>query len=264
MLLFICVCIWVGEFACFCLASHSGGLLCLFHVSAVEEHVGSLLHHFLLAHHLHKLVVAADPGSRGALDVAVVVPRVQGVARVDQHTVKGVHDGLSVLPTDVARHVQPGREGNHVLNLHPVLVPKSKPLELDCKHVGRVADEHLLDCPDHLLAPWAAILVAAVQDLLASEHVECLFQRPGPEYFQVQVQDGIKLVRLVVAGGAVDLAPELAPLLRDGDPLVLDAVAATMVSMGKDTEPILQEARKNARGHAKVVITHALGQLSRS
>ncbi len=44
----------------------------------------------------------------------------------------------------------------------------------------------------------------------------------------------------------------------------LDAVAATMVSMGKDTEPILQEARKNSRGHAKVAITHALGQLSRS
>lgn len=65
-----------------------------------------------------------------------------------------------------------------------------------------------------------------------------------------------------VAGSS--LAPELAPLLRDGDLLVLDAVAATMVSMGKDTEPILQEARKNARGHAKVVITHALGQLSRS
>ena len=65
-----------------------------------------------------------------------------------------------------------------------------------------------------------------------------------------------------VAGSS--LAPELAPLLRDGDPLVLDAVAAIMVSMGKDTEPILQEARKNARGHAKVAITHALGQLSRS
>lgn len=59
------------------------------------------------------------------------------------------------------------------------------------------------------------------------------------------------------------LAPELAPLLKDEDPLVLDAVAATMVSMGKDAEPILQEARKDARGHAKVAITHALGQLSR-
>ena len=65
-----------------------------------------------------------------------------------------------------------------------------------------------------------------------------------------------------VAGSS--LAPELAPLLKDGDALVLDAVAATMVSMGKDTEPILREARKNARGHAKVAITHALGQLSRS
>ena len=65
-----------------------------------------------------------------------------------------------------------------------------------------------------------------------------------------------------VAGAS--LAPELAPLLEDGDPLVLDAVAATMVSMGKATEPILHEARKSSRGHAKVAITHALGQLSRS
>jgi len=65
-----------------------------------------------------------------------------------------------------------------------------------------------------------------------------------------------------VAGAS--LAPDLAPLLEDGDPLVLDAVAATMVSMGKATEPILLEARKSSQGHAKVAITHALGQLSRS
>ena len=64
-----------------------------------------------------------------------------------------------------------------------------------------------------------------------------------------------------VAGAS--LAPRLAPLLKDDDPLVLDAVTAVMVSMGSATEKILEGARKDAQGHAKVAITHALGQLSR-
>ena len=59
------------------------------------------------------------------------------------------------------------------------------------------------------------------------------------------------------------LAPRLAPLLADEDPLVLDAVTAAMVSMGSATEKVLEGARKDAQGHAKVAITHALGQLSR-
>ncbi|MBI22899.1 MAG: hypothetical protein CMN05_04820 [Roseibacillus sp.] len=64
-----------------------------------------------------------------------------------------------------------------------------------------------------------------------------------------------------VAG--VSLAPRLAPLLKDDDRLVLDAVTAVMVSMGRGAEKILEAARKDAQGHAKVAITHALGQLSR-
>ncbi|MEC9053922.1 MAG: hypothetical protein VX633_01355 [Verrucomicrobiota bacterium] len=59
------------------------------------------------------------------------------------------------------------------------------------------------------------------------------------------------------------LAPKLIPLLADEDPLVLDAVTAVMVSMGSATEKILEEARKSSKGHARVAITHALGQLSR-
>ena len=51
--------------------------------------------------------------------------------------------------------------------------------------------------------------------------------------------------------------------MKDDDPLVLDAVTAVMVSMGSATEKILEGARKDAQGHAKVAITHALGQLSR-
>ena len=68
--------------------------------------------------------------------------------------------------------------------------------------------------------------------------------------------------QLRYVGGAT-LAPELAPLLKDGEPLVLDAVAAVMVSIGKDARVILEEAKKDAQGHARVAITHALGQLSR-
>ncbi|MBJ05867.1 MAG: hypothetical protein CMO40_01945 [Verrucomicrobiaceae bacterium] len=58
-------------------------------------------------------------------------------------------------------------------------------------------------------------------------------------------------------------APGLLPLLADEDPLVLDAVTALMVSMGSATEKILEKARRDSKGHARVAITHALGQLSR-
>ena len=57
------------------------------------------------------------------------------------------------------------------------------------------------------------------------------------------------------------MAPRLAPLLRDGVPLVLDAVTAVMVSMGEGARPALQEAIKGAEGHAKVAIEHALHQI---
>lgn len=87
-------------------------------------------------------------------------------------------------------------------------------------------------------------------------------------YASVALGDGPATIRsfllqqLRYVGGAT-LAPELAPLLKDGEPLVLDAVAAVMVSIGKDARVILEEAKKDAQGHARVAITHALGQLSR-
>ena len=45
--------------------------------------------------------------------------------------------------------------------------------------------------------------------------------------------------------------------------LLLDAVTAVMVSIGEAAEAVLEKAKEEAQGHAKVAITHALGQISR-
>ncbi|NIP98088.1 MAG: HEAT repeat domain-containing protein [Akkermansiaceae bacterium] len=57
------------------------------------------------------------------------------------------------------------------------------------------------------------------------------------------------------------VAPRLAPLLRDENPRVLDAVTAAMVSMGEGVRKVLEDAMGEAEGHAKVVIRHALNQM---
>ena len=53
----------------------------------------------------------------------------------------------------------------------------------------------------------------------------------------------------------------LAPLLKDDDRLVLDAVTAVFVSIGEEARKTLQEALPGAQGHAKDAIDHALNQI---
>ena len=68
----------------------------------------------------------------------------------------------------------------------------------------------------------------------------------------------VQQVRLIADESA---APKLVPLLRDKSPLVVDAAAATMVSIGSGAENSLKKAMAGAKGHAKTAIEHALNQL---
>jgi HEAT repeat protein len=68
----------------------------------------------------------------------------------------------------------------------------------------------------------------------------------------------VQQVRLIADESA---APKLVPLLRDKSPLVVDAAAATMVSIGSGAENSLKKAMAGAEGHAKTAIEHALNQL---
>lgn len=68
----------------------------------------------------------------------------------------------------------------------------------------------------------------------------------------------IQELRLIAEESVV---PKLVPLLRDKSPLVVDAAAAVMVSIGEGARKPLQEALKGAENHSKRAIKHALNQL---
>ena len=68
----------------------------------------------------------------------------------------------------------------------------------------------------------------------------------------------IQELRLIAEESVV---PKLVPLLRDKSPLVVDAAAAAMVSIGEGARKPLQEALKGAENHSKSAIKHALNQL---
>mmetsp|Transcript_2480 Transcript_2480/g.6836 ORF Transcript_2480/g.6836 Transcript_2480/m.6836 type:complete len:334 (+) Transcript_2480:1136-2137(+) len=175
--------------------------------------------------------------------------RVQGVTRVHENPVERVHRGLLLLPADVLGHVQPGGEGDEVFYLHPVFSEREA-LELDGKDVRRLAYQHLFVCPDHVFALRAAVFVVPVEDLLAREHVQGLLEGPRSEYFQTQIQDGVVLVRLVVAARAVNLAPELAPKDSVDEALLhlllrgLLVASAQAYSRGEALLHALHQARK--------------------
>ena len=57
-------------------------------------------------------------------------------------------------------------------------------------------------------------------------------------------------------------APKLGPMMNDKDPLVVDAAAAAMVSIGKSATKDLEKELQGAEGHSKTAIRHALNQLS--
>jgi hypothetical protein len=92
------------------------------------------------------------------------------------------------------------------------------------------------------------------QKMLGEAYLEALAaDRPAPvKVFLVQQ------LRLFADGSA---APHLAPFLHDEDPQLVDAAAATMVSIGREARNSLEEAKQGAGVHGKAAIEHALRQI---
>ena len=58
-----------------------------------------------------------------------------------------------------------------------------------------------------------------------------------------------------------DAIDVLTAQLDSDDAALVDAVAATLTAIGKPATKALKQANKNAKGHAKVAIAHALKQI---